>query len=170
MKYAAVITLLAAIGAAGCGGPDDETNEQADKTESKKELSPEAIAAEARRIMETARTGKEPKPVGKPAFFGGASSGTREDKDVIETTQPATPVEPVKPPPPRLVKPGAQAERLLRLAKLYIANAASAPSPIQRKFLSDKAVGILKEIISKHPQNPAATEANKLLAEIETTQ
>lgn len=174
MKYAAVIALLLAIASSGCSEPEQAESPE----ESASEI---AAAAEAQRLADQAAANQdEPKHVRAPGFFGGGSSHGRrkvdpddleDDNDpIVAPSEPAEPSEPVKRPPPKLVAPGAEAERQIRLARLYIANASDASSDAQRELLNGKAATILKKIISKHPKTPSATEAKKLLAEIETTQ
>ena len=175
MRYAVVITVLMALGAAGC------SDDQGDQTEVPKESSAETAAAEAKRILEAiAANDARSKPVKPPGFFGGGSTRGRRKDDpadwdtdpdpVVAPPESTTPPEPVKRPPPKPVTPNEQAEKQVKLAKLYIANAAAAPTPARRKFLRDKAATILKEVISTRPQAPAATEAAKLLAGIEAAQ
>ena len=175
MRYAAVITVLMALGAMGC------SDDQSDQTEAPKDTSAETAAAEAKRILEAVAKNEAPKSVKPPGFFGaGSSRGRRKDDPDDQDTdpldslagppKPATQPEPTKRPPPKPVTPEERAEKQVKLAKLYIANAAAAPSSAGRKFLNGKAATILKEVISKHPQAPAATEARKLLAEIEAAQ
>ena len=172
MKYTAVIIVLIAMGAAGC------SDSESDQTESPEETSAEAVAAEAKRILEAAAQNEAPKSVKPPGFFGGGSARGRrkddpEDQDIDPLDSVAGPPEPttqpelVKRPPPKPVTPDERAAKQVKLAKLYIANAAAAPNPAGRKFLNDKAVTILKEVISTRPQAPAATEAARLLAGIE---
>jgi hypothetical protein len=167
-----------AMGAAGCG---DDQSDQTDQTESPKESSAEAAAAKAKRILEAVATNEKPKPVGAPGFFGdGPARGRRKDNpddrdadplDLIATTEPATQPKPVKRPPPKPVTPDEQAAKQVKFAKLYLANAAAAaPATAGRKRLNKEAATILKEVISKHPNAPAATEAAKLLAGIEAAQ
>lgn len=175
MRYTAVITvILMAMGPAGCSDSEPE------QTETKKESSAEAVAAEAKRILEAAAANESPKSVKPPGFFGGGTSrGVRKDDPDEQSTDPldslagpsepaATQPKPTKRPPPKPVTPDERAEKQVKLAKLYIANAATAPTPAGRKFLSKKAAKILEEVISKHPQAPAATEAARLLKGIET--
>ena len=158
-----------AMGLAGCGDSESE------ETESPKKTSAEAVAAEAKRILEAVAKNEDPKSVKPPGFFdGGSSRGRRKDDpdtdpldSVAEPPDPTTFPKPVKRPPPKPVTPDERAEKQVKLAKLYIANAAAAPNSAGRKFLSDKAAAILKEVISKHPQAPATTEARGLLKEIE---
>jgi len=175
MKYAATITILMALGLAGCGDSEPE------QTETKKESSAEAVAAEAKRILEAAATNEAPKSVKPPGFFGGGSSGGngKDDPDDQNTdpldsltgpSEPTTQPKPTKRPPPKPVTPDERAAKQVELGKLYLANAAAAPTPAGRKFLSNKAATILKEVISEHAQAPAATEAAKLLAGIEASQ
>jgi len=174
MKYTAVIIVLIAMSAAGCSDSEPE------QTESPKETSPEDAAAEAKRILEAVAQNEAPKSIRPPGFFNNGSSGDRrkddsEDRDtdsdlIVMPPVSATQPKPVKRPPPKPVTPDEQAAKQVKLAKLYLANAAAAPTPAGRKFLSDKATTILKGIISKHPKAPATTEAAKLLAEIETAQ
>lgn len=171
MKYATVIAVLMALGAAGCG------QSEPDQTETKEETSAEAIAAEAKRILEAVAANEAPKSVRPPGFFGGGSSRGRRkddpgDQDIdpdplVILLDPATQPKPVKRPAPKPVTPDERAEKQVKLAKLYIANAAATPGDARRKFLHDKAATILKEVISTRPQGPAATEAAKLLKEIE---
>jgi len=164
-----------AMGLAGCG------DSESDPTEPPKKTSAEAVAAEAKRILEAVAKNEAPKSVKPPGFFdGGSARGRRKDDpddpdtDPLDSvaTQPgsAVPHESTKRPPPKPVTPDERAEKQVKLAKLYIANAAAAPNPAGRKFLSDKAAAILKEVISKHPQAPATTEARGLLKEIEAAQ
>jgi hypothetical protein len=170
MRLTAVITLLIAMGAAGCSDTQSEQTDRTDQDDAPKKQSPEDIAAETKRILAAEAPKEESAPARSPGFFSGSSTrGRRQDTQPTVTTPPPTPDEPAKRPTPNLVKPNAQAERQFRLAKLYTANAASVPSTVRRKFLRDKAATILKEIISKYPQAPIATQAKKLLAEIETT-
>jgi hypothetical protein len=170
MRLTAVITLLIAMGTAGCNDAPSEQTDRTDQDDTPKKLSPEDIAAQAKRILAAKAPKEESVPVRSPGFFNGNSTqGRRQPTQPTVTTPSPTPDEPVKRPTPNLVKPNAQAERQFRLAKLYTANAASAPSTVRRKFLHDKAATILKEIISKYPQAPIATQAKKLLTEIETT-
>ena len=175
MKYTAVITILMAMGLGGCG------DSEPDPTESPKKTSAEAVAAEAKRILEAAATNEKPRSVNAPGFFdSGSARGRRkdapddQDTDPLDSVagppEPAAQPKPVKRPPPKPVTPDERAEKQVELAKLYIANAAAAPTPAGRKFLNDKAATILKEVISKHPQAPAATEAAGLLKKIEAAQ
>jgi len=175
MRYATIITvLLLAFGAAGCG------DSESDQTESPKKTSAEAVAAEAKRILEAAARNEAPKSVKPPGFFGGGSARGRRKDDLEDLDtypdpgavkpEPATQPKPVKRPPPKPVTPDERAAKQVKLARLYIANAAAAPTTAGRKFLNDKAATILKEVISTHPKAPAAIEARKLLAEIEAAQ
>jgi|GEM_PF-2350783 len=174
MRYAVVITVLTALLAAGCG------DREPDQSEASKDSSAQAVAAEARRILEAAAQKEAPKSVRPPGFFGGGSARGRrkDDPDDWETkpdplvmpSEPTTKPKPVKRPPPKPVTPDERAEKQVKLAKLYLANAAAAPNSIGRKFLKDKAATILREVISKYPQAPATTEAARLLKEIENAQ
>jgi hypothetical protein len=173
MKYAAIIAILMAIGAAGCGKSESDQAEANEKTD-------KSVAGQVNKAVEDITSyDATDRSARAPGFFNRRSSGTRADlkedpgdfdTDDVPAVQPAATPEPVKRPEPKLVKPNAEAERKLRLAKLYIDNAASATSAIRSKFLHDKAVTILKEIISKHAQDPAAPQAKKLLAQIETAE
>ena len=171
MKFTAVITLLIAMGATGCSDTQSDQADRTDQDGSASKLSPEDIAAEAKRILAAeAPEENAAAPASSPGFFSGSPTRPRhQDTQPSVTTPPQTPEEPVKRPAPNLVKPDAQAERQFRLAKLYIDNGTDATSTARRKFLHDKAATILKDIISKYPQAPIATQAKKLLTEIETT-
>jgi hypothetical protein len=161
--------MLIAMGSPGCGKSDPEQTRTPEKPPTRK------LTAEEKSAMEAiAANGGSNKSVRPPGFFGGGSSHGRRP-DASEDTgdqgkrenDPALGGGAVKKPSPNLVKPNAEAERKLRLARLYIANAASATSTVRREFLQDKAISLLKEVISKHPQDPAADTCGKLLAEIQ---
>jgi len=174
MKYALAAAILTAMIAAGCGGSGSGRADEPDESSNK------APTGQAKRAAEDIVVG-EPNndSVRAPGFFARRSSGTRknlskgfDDLDDpadpgVPAVKPVEPVEPVKAREPRLVKPDAEVERRIRLAKLYIDNASSATSAVRSKFLHDKAAAILKEVIEKHPQDPASPEARKLLAEVE---
>ena len=177
VKYASVILMLVAIGLGGCKDRNAERDDQAD---SKDDSPSNVLAEEVKRALEGAtRDNPPPRPGGGPGFFDGGSSGQRQyepDEPEVDpvpdpVAAPPTPdPEPAKRPAPKLVAPGAKAQRAIRLAKLYITNASSASDPAKRKLLNEKAAAILKEVIEEHPQTPSATEAKKLLAEIESAQ
>ncbi|MDP6547109.1 MAG: hypothetical protein QGH60_24295 [Phycisphaerae bacterium] len=174
MKYASVMIVLIAMGAAGCG------DSEPDQTEPEKNASGETAAEETKRILEAIAKNRPPKSVKPPGFFGGgSSSGRRKDDPEDQDTDPDLLVVPpesatqparVKRPPPKPVTPDQRAAKQVKLAELYLANAAAAPTPAGREFLTDKAATILKEIIAKHPKAPATTEATRLLKEIEAAQ
>ncbi len=169
MKHITIAAILMAIFAAGCG------ESKPDEPETPKETTAEP---RVKNLFEVAADDDDDKGgrVGAPGFFSGSARGgrrtlprDRDDIDEPETAQvkpPETP-EPVKRAEPNLVKPDAEAERKIRLAKLYIDNAASAASSARSKFLLDKALVILKEVMSKHPNDPAAGDAKKLLAKVQ---
>ena len=169
MKYAATIALLMAMGAAGCSDSEPE------QTEAPEKISAEDAAAEAKRILKARPKNEESESVRQPGFFGGDSTRVRrkgdfEDLDSDQTPAPpetTTASEPVKRPPPKTLTPDERAEKQVKLAELYIANAAAATSAARRKFLNDKAAAILKEVLATHPQAPITTQARKLLAGIE---
>jgi hypothetical protein len=169
MKHLAIAALLAAVFAAGCGESGPEQSETQDESKAKPEAN--------RRVKIVADD--TDRRVGAPGFFSGSARGGRrvlardpddiDEPEVPDVKPPETP-EPVKRAEPNLVKPDAEAERKIRLAKLYIDNAASAASAERSKFLLDKALVILKEVVSKYPKDPAVGEAKKLLAKIQTPQ
>ncbi len=113
MKYTAVITILLAMGLAGCG------DSESDQTETKKKSSAEAVAAEAKRILEAATTNEDPKSVRPPGFFGGGSARGRrkDDLDDLDTDpdlivvppEPTTQPKRVKRPAPKPITPDERA-------------------------------------------------------------
>ena len=175
MKYTVVITLLATMFVLGCGSKKEEPTKPRKQEATK--LSPEELAAEAKRILaKQAPIDDRPTRVSSPGFFGGKSSGTRAEQDIdTQKNQPIKPIEPIKPvevikrPEIKPVTPDQRVVKQIKLARLYIANASSG-SESTRRTLYGQAAAILKKVIAKYPQAVNIDQARKLLAEIETTQ
>jgi len=167
------LLVLLAFGAGGCRGKPPPAAEPQKPRPADSAPAPAGQASEPTdREDYVAR-----EPVRPPGFFGvgvGPSHGAREpDRD---TRPPATPrpkpvaksrPKPVKRPPRVPLTPDKQAENKLKLARLYIANAAAARAADKRRQLRAKAAGILKEILSKYGKSPAAKDAGELLGALE---
>ena len=171
MRYTAVMMVLLALGAGGC-----RDKPSAEPQKPKPADSAPAPAGQA--FEPTPRADYVPRePVRPPGFFGvgGGSSHGRRKPDTDIKPGAAPPTKPIAKPKPKPVKrpPRApltrdkQAENKLKLAKLYLANAAAARAADKRRDLRAKAASILKDILSKYGKSPAAKDARELLGTLE---
>lgn len=171
MRYTALMMVLLALGAAGC------RDRQSPPAESQRPAN-SAPAPAGQACDPTPRADYVPRePVRPPGFFGvvvGSSHGRRKpDRDAKPAAAPPPkPLEkpkpkPVKRPPRAPLTPDKQAENKLKLAKLYLANAAATRAADKRGNLRARAAAILKDILSKYGKSPAAKDARELLGTIE---
>jgi len=180
MKRMAIVLLLAAFSAAGCGEKEPQ------QAETPKERSAKEVAAEAERILAAAPKKDASGSVSSPGFFGGGPSrGSRtdlvedSDRDPYpslrgNTGKSASDPEPVKKAPPRpaprIFTPDEQAAKQFKLARLYLTNADNAPSAVRKRFLQGQAVAILEKMIAKHPKAPSTAQAKQLLTSLQDAQ